>query len=79
MNHRLFPVIKNITRNFSPLISPYNAHLSERTPRNSPLRAKAPAGGAIFVVPERGKKGRAASRKTVASIFIINKLKNKQA
>jgi len=28
----------------------------ELTPRNSPLRATAPAGGAIFVVPEREER-----------------------
>ncbi len=56
MNYKLFQVIKNITRTFRTPFLPYNAHLSDRTPRNSPLRAKAPAGGAIFVVPEREER-----------------------
>ena len=43
-------------RTFHTPFSPYNTHLSGRTPRNSPLRATAQDEGVIFVVPEREER-----------------------
>ena len=76
-------VLKNITRNFSPLIftltmrtfhtpfSPYNTHLSAELPQ-LPLRATAQDEGVIFVVPEREERQAASPERYRFFILIIN-------